>query len=184
MADANNAESIEEARAAELQRSRMRDKQRAREDVHGIAARIAARLNKRIAEGHDTSVLLIGLTLALFKDVVLDNALDFLGGIGEIPILGQLPGYLVSALLTYFMWGKGMFRKKIALKVFLMLLDVSPFFLNNLPMTTITVLLAWKEVRDRALQAESMLAELPGKTAEELTALEEEDEGAEQEEEA
>ena len=51
------------------------------------------------------------------------------------------------------------------------------FFLNNLPMTTITVLLAWKEVRDRALQAESMLAELPGKTAEELTALEEEDEG-------
>ena len=179
MADANNAESIEEARAAELQRSRMRDKQRAREDVHGIAARIAARLNKRIAEGHDTSVLLIGLTLALFKDVVLDNALDFLGGIGEIPILGQLPGYLVSALLTYFIFGKNF-----VLRFFFMFFDVSPFFLNNLPMTTITVLLAWKEVRDRALQAESMLAELPGKTAEELTALEEEDEGAEQEEEA
>jgi len=142
--------------------------------VISLANRIAAKLDKRIAEGHDKSVLFFGLTLALIKDGVADWFLDPFF-IGEVPFIGQIPGYIVTALLVYFMWGKGMLKRKIAMRVIIFLtIDNFPLLINNLPLTTITVLWSWSHVKERALKAETDLAELSKKTMEELENLDNE----------
>lgn len=166
----NGTTTIEEARMAQLQHARLLERVSSRIAVLKLAQKTAAKLDKLIVEGHNTSVLIFGLTLSLLKDGVMDLVLDFLF-IGEIPIIGQLPGMVVSAMLVYFMWSKGMWKKKMLLSVVVLLLaDNLPFAINNLPLSTIAVLWSWKSIRQRALNAETDLQELSQKTQEELEA--------------
>lgn len=132
-----------------------------------LTERATRKLDEMIAEGHSTSVFVIGLTLALIKDGVMDWVFDFVL-IGEIPIIGQIPGMLLSALLVYFMWGKGMLKRKIAARFIIFMLADSLPFLNNLPLTTVAMLLSWRHIKQRARQAETDLGELHTKTQREL----------------
>lgn len=137
--------------------------------------KLAGKLDQMIQQGNDSSVLLIGISLALLKDGVADIALDFLL-IGEIPVIGQLPGMAVSIGLMYFMWGSGMMVNKIKTKVVLLLVvDMFPL-LNNIPMTVVAVLMCWQGVKERALKAQSDLSDLNNKTNAEIQALLDEDE--------
>ena len=142
------------------------------------AEALAAKLNREIAQGHDVIVFTIALLLAAFKDGVLDWILDF-AGIGEIPVVGQLPGIFVSASLAYFLWGKGWFRKaKIRVTYYIVALffDNLPL-LNNLPLTVLEVLWAWHVVRSRAVEAEAERSDLEravGKSLEDIEEAEEE----------
>jgi hypothetical protein len=76
------------------------------------AEKVAEKLEEMIAKGNDKIALFIVLTVALLKDGILDIFLDFLG-IGVIPVLGQIPGYFLSAVLFYLMWGRGMLKGRI-----------------------------------------------------------------------
>ena len=122
---------------------------------------IAEKLNKQIAEGNDVLAFSIALALALIKDIV-DVALDFIFGVGEIPVLGQIPGYIISGILTFFLWGKGWFLKpKIRLAYYGLGLFVDNLPLaNNLPLQTLTVLYAWHNAREKAKQSQGWLQEL------------------------
>jgi hypothetical protein len=166
---------IEEQRMARLQQERMQDKISAEQYVTELAQRAAGKLNQLIAQGHDTTAFGIAIILACLKDGV-DIGLDFIV-IGEIPILGQLPGIFISASLMYFLWGKGWFnttKVKILLWGLGMFFDNLPFLVNDLPMTVLTVFMAWHIVRERAKKAEEDLGELSKKTQEELGAIEQE----------
>jgi hypothetical protein len=141
------------------------------------AKRVAVKLNKLIEDGHDTTAFFIAIILASFKDCV-DLGLDLFFLIGEIPILGQLPGLFISATLMYFLWGKGWLNKtkiKIIWWVFGLFFDNLPL-LNDIPMTVFTVLIAWHVVRKKAGQAEEDLEKLSEKTQEELEEIERETE--------
>ena len=143
-----------------------------KESVMGAAARVARKLNKEIEEGHETTAFMIAIALAAAKDVV-DLVLDLVL-IGEIPILGQIPGYFLSAALTYFLWGKGMFKRtkiRIAYYALSLFFDNLPLF-NNLPINTLMVIYAWHVVRKRAREAENELGDLKQKTGKELEELE------------
>ena len=114
---ANDEASREEERAtADEVAEDERDKQsyfqeltNAREGAVGLARRLVAKLNKEIAMGNDVIAFEIAISLAILKDGVLDILLDFFG-IGLIPIIGQIPGWFLSAFFTYFLWGKGWFN--------------------------------------------------------------------------
>ena len=166
----------EEERVAGLHMARMQDKISAEKAVFEIAERVAKKLNKLIEDGHDTTAFFIAILLAAFKDCV-DLVLDFIL-IGEIPILGQLPGLFISAILMYFLWGKGWFNKtkiKIIWWVFGLFFDNLPL-LNALPMTVFTVLMAWHVVRKKTEKSEEDLKDLIKKTIEELEKIERETE--------
>lgn len=165
---------IEEQRMAGLQQARMADKISAEGFVIGIAERVAGKLNKLIEQGHDTTAFGIAIFLACIKDGV-DIGLDFLFGFGEIPILGQLIGIFISASLMYFLWGKGWFnttKVKILLWGLGFFADNLPFLINDLPMTVLTVLMAWHVMRKKAREAEEQMPKLFEKTIEELEAIE------------
>lgn len=126
--------------------------------VSRAAGAIAERLNREIEAGHDTSVFLFALGLALLKDGLLDWGLNLLG-IGLIPIVGQIPGWLVSGILYYFLWGKGWFRRtkiRISYWILALFFDNLPGF-EELPLTIIEVGFAWWVIRHRARQAETEL---------------------------
>ncbi len=172
----DNATTIENERMAMLNEGRMQDKISAEKFVFEAAQRVANKLNKLIDQGHDTIAFGIAIILAIIKDGV-DIGLDFII-IGEIPIIGQLPGLFISATLMYFLWGKGWFntaKVKILLWGLGMFFDNLPFLINDLPMTVLTVLMAWHVVRERAKKAEENLRELSKKTQEELEAIEQEE---------
>jgi len=122
---------------------------------------IAEKLNKQIAEGNDVFAFSIALALAMIKDGV-DIGLDFIFGVGEIPVLGQVPGYILSGILTYFLWGKGWFlAPKIRLAYYGLGLFVDNLPLaNDLPMNTLVVLYAWHNVREKAKRSQEWLREL------------------------
>ncbi len=170
---ANGATTIEEERMMNLQRAR--NLENSEKLVTEMARKVAAKLNQLIAEGHDTTAFGIAIILAIIKDGLMDWALDFII-VGEIPILGQLPGIFLSAVLFYFMYGKGMFRGKIFARITLFFIaDNLPFFINNAPITTLGVLYAWRNVRRKAREAEEHMKELSKKTQEELEAIEQEE---------
>jgi hypothetical protein len=171
MADATTIE--EDERAVELAEARHRDTEKGQKSVFEIAQRVAGKLNKLIERGHDTTAFSIALLLAALKDGV-DIGLDFLFLAGEIPIIGQLPGVFISAVLAYFLWGKGWFKTtkvKIILWGLGFVFDNLPLA-NDLPMTILTVLWAWHIVRERAQHAERNLMDLKEKTAGELEEIE------------
>ncbi|MBI2451093.1 MAG: hypothetical protein HYV52_02015 [Parcubacteria group bacterium] len=140
-----------------------------------IAQRIANKLNNLIEQGHDTIAFLLAILLAFLKDgmdVILDLML-----IGEIPIIGQMPGILISAILMYFLWGKGWFnttKVKIILWGLGVFADNLPFLINDLPLTVLTVLMAWHVVRKRAKKAKKDLDKLSKKTIKELEQIDKE----------
>ncbi len=126
--------------------------------VTRVAGAIAERLNREIEAGHDASVFIFALWLAILKDGLLDWGLNLIG-IGLIPIVGQIPGWLVSGILYYFLWGKGWFRRtkiRVGYWVLALFFDNLPGF-EELPLTTIEVCLAWWMIRHRARQAETEL---------------------------
>ncbi|MEK9166568.1 MAG: hypothetical protein AAB846_02435 [Patescibacteria group bacterium] len=134
---------------------------RSRRKTSLVTELIAEKLNKQIAEGHDVFAFSIAITLALTKDGV-DVALDFLFGVGEIPILGQIPGYIISGILTNFLLGKGwLLKPKIRLTYYVLGLFVDNLPLaNNLPLSALTILYAWHNVREQAKQSQGRLEEL------------------------
>ncbi len=122
--------------------------------VSHAAQAIAERLNSEIEAGHATAVFLFALGLAFLKDGLLDWGLNLLG-IGLIPIVGQIPGWLVSGILYYFLWSKGWFKKtkiRISYWVLALFFDNLPGF-EELPLTILEVCFAWAFIRRRARQA-------------------------------
>jgi len=169
MADkAQQTEAEAEKKKAEFEQEKMQAKSAAQKQTMDLAERARYKLAELIRNGNDTTVLIIGLTLAIIKDTVMDVGLDFLGGFGEIPILGQLPGWGISALLIFFMSGKGMLKSKITVKVILYLLDLLPFLVNDLPFTTLSVLYSWNDVKEKALKAEGDMEVLEDMTEAQL----------------
>ena len=142
-----------------------------------LAQKAAVKLNKQIELGHETTAFTIAIVLAIFKDGALDIGLDLLGGFGEIPILGQLPGLFVSAALFYFLWGKGWCnttKVKAIIWILGIFIDNLPLA-NELPMTVLTVFMAWHVVHKKAGEAEEKLQTLNEKTMEELEIIEQEE---------
>lgn len=169
---ANRTSYNEEEMMERLHMARMQDKISAENFVFKTAERVAIKLNKLIEDGHDATAFFMAILLAAFKDCV-DLGIDLVL-IGEIPILGQLPGLFISATLMYFLWGKGWFNTtkiKIIWWVFGLFFDNLPL-LNALPMTVFTVLMAWHVVRKKAEGAEENLKELKKKTMRELEEIE------------
>ena len=172
----NNRFPDEEEAMERLYMARMQDKISAEKLVFVVAERVARKLNKLIEEGHDSAAFFIAIFLAAIKDSVDWGSDLFL--IGLIPIVGQLPGLFISAILMYFLWGKGWFNKtkiKIIWWVFGLFFDNLPL-LNDMPMTVFTVLMAWHVVRKKARKAEKDLEKLNEKTIEELEKIEKETE--------
>lgn len=158
--------------AGELHQRRHQEAAALKEYIENIAQSVAAKLNKQIEQGHETGAFLIMIMLAIFKDGLLDILLDFLF-IGMIPVIGQIPGWFVSAVIFYFMWGKGWFLKfRLHLWFYALsfIIDGLPLF-EELPITTLTVLYAWHNVRKWAKEAEEKLQSLDMSTKEELEEL-------------
>lgn len=123
-------------------------------------------LEKMIAK-YDKEALMIVLALALIKDGVMDILLDFFG-IGLIPILGQIPGYFITAVIFYLMWGKGMLKGRITAWVLMLLIGDNLPVVEEFPITTFTVLFAWRGLVKRIKQAESDKERLAEATRDEL----------------
>lgn len=138
------------------------------------AKSLAGKLNKQIEMGHESTAFSIAIMLAIMKDA-LDLGLDAVL-IGLIPVVGQLPGYFLSAVLTYFLWGKGWFLKskmKIIYLVCSVFFDNLPLF-NALPLNTINVLYAWKVVKESGESAAKTMENLHALSEKELAELNEE----------
>lgn len=135
------------------------------------AERAASKLEEMIAKGHDKTAFFIVLAIALLKDGILDIILDFLG-FGLIPILGQIPGYFLSAVLFYLMWGKGMIKGRIfAWVLSFFIIDSLPFF-KEFPFTTVAVLFSWQGVVRKTRQLEAEKERLEEMTEEEVEQIE------------
>jgi len=134
-----------------------------------IAKRVADKLNKQIAMGHETFAFSIVIGVAVLKDLVLDPASDFAPIVGQIVL--SLP---VSAFLMYFLWGKGYFNKQKG-RIFWWLLGIfidTTWLFNLIPITTVTVLMAWRTVHKKGIKAQVSLDKLHEKTLEELEKIE------------
>lgn len=169
---------LEQAYAGELHENRLRDYISVRAQVEKFAARVAVKLTRKVEEGNAYGVLMFVIFLAILKDGLLDIGLDFIFGFGAIPVLGQIPGWFISALL-YVLTG-GTWIKKMGLKTIFFILDILPLF-EELPLTVLFVFLWWHDIRKEAWEAEMHLVELREKTPEELSALDEEYEDEERE---
>ena len=146
-------------------------------DIASLNAKgTAEKLEKMIAK-YDKEALLIVLALALIKDGAADVLLDFFFGVGLIPILGQIPGYFISAVIFYLMWGKGMLKGRIMAWVFLLLIGDSLPILEEFPITTFTVLFAWRGFVKKIKQAEADKERLAEATSDELEEIEKRYEG-------
>jgi len=153
--------------AGELQEARKLHLLNVRAEVEELAERVGRKLQKMIEEGHATEAFMIALFLAGLKDS-LDVTLDLLL-IGNIPIIGALPGLFLTVII-YVITGPS-FKNKMKLKVAWWVLgffvDGLPFF-NALPINTILVLYTWHAVRKDASEAEGKLEKLENITKEEL----------------
>ncbi len=139
--------------------------------VTEAAQRLSEKLNREIERGNDFIAFSIALFLAMFKDG-LEIVLD-LTAVGLVPVLGQIPGIFLSVFLTAFLWEKGWFLKT-RIKVIWWVLG---FFIDNLPaanalpMSTLSVLYAWRIVRKRARAAEEKLEKIKELTEKEIESL-------------
>lgn len=158
----------------ELRRARIGKAGEAKQATLALAGRTAEKLNEMIEQGHETGAFVIAILLACIKDGM-DDILDLLL-IGNIPILGQLPGFFVSATLMYFLWGKGWFnttKVKVIVWVLGFFIDNMPA-VNALPLTVLSVIMAWHVVRKKARGAEEKLQNLHQYSFEELENINEE----------
>ena len=133
----------------------------------------AEKLEKMVAK-YDKEALMIVLALALVKDGAMDILLDFFFGIGLVPILGQIPGYFISAVIFYLMWGKGMLKGRIMAWVLLLIIGDNLPLLEEFPITTFTVLFAWRGFVKRIKRAESDKERLNEMSEEEISQIKEE----------
>lgn len=157
-----------------MQRLNEARRQENKKFVFSISGRVARKLNEMIETGHATTAFTILFSLAMLKDGVLDWVLDFIG-IGEIPFIGQLPGYFVTGIMTYFAWNKGnCFQKFYRKRIILLILDLLPFAINNFPLTTAGIFWMWWDVRKKSAVAEENLKEINTKTREELEIIDQE----------
>jgi hypothetical protein len=135
------------------------------------AKRLSDKLNKEIERGNDFIAFTFALLLAAIKDA-LDIGLTAML-VGLLPIIGAIPGIFLSLFLTFFLWGKGWFLKT-KIKITWWVLG---FFIDNLPavdvlpMNTLLVLYAWRNVRKRARAAEEKLEKIKELTWEEIEGL-------------
>ena len=156
---------IEEERAGRLSQARLTTS--TLKDIASLNSKgIAEKLEKMIAK-YDKEALLIVLALAFIKDGAMDILLDLIG-VGLIPIIGQIPGYFISAVIFYLMWGKGMLKGRIMAWVLLLLIGDSLPFLEEFPITTFTVLFAWRGLVKKIKQAEADKERLSEATNEEF----------------
>ena len=156
---------LEESHHFNLETARLLD---ARKSILGLAERLAQKLNHEIEKGNDTGAFTIALILAIAKDA-LDGFLDFML-IGLIPVIGALPGIFISLTLTFFLLRKGWFLKtqaKVVWWVVTLVFDNIPF-VNAAPLSTIQVLLAWRNVKKKAHNAKVTLANLDNLSSSEL----------------
>ncbi len=180
MADAKQPDQeLELNRQEELTLSRRSMARQIESKVRQLAKKLAQKLEQQIRDGNDASAITILIFLAFLKDGLLDIGLDFLG-IGIVPIIGQIPGWFVSATLFYFMYGKGYFLKqrakmnaRIWLYVLSFIFDGLPA-IEALPVTTITVLHTIKLMKKRARQAKEDLTSLYSLTKRQLESLQKE----------
>ncbi|MCK6462732.1 MAG: hypothetical protein L6Q29_02840 [Candidatus Pacebacteria bacterium] len=134
------------------------------------AANLADKLEEMIAKGNDKSALFIVLSLAAFKDGLMDVLLDFFV-IGVIPVVGQIPGAFVSAVLFYLMWGKGMLKGRLFALVLAFFIGDSLPIIEELPLTVVAVLFAWHGLVKRVQQAEADKERLGEMSVEEMENL-------------
>jgi hypothetical protein len=168
---------IEDERLMRLEEARRieEEAEETRRLVGGIAQRVAFKLNALVEEGHATGVFTFMLAIAIAKDGLMDWLLDFLI-IGEIPLVGQIPGALMGATLWFFMRMRGSYAKRKFRQIILLTIDCLPFFINNLPLTTLSVLWMWSDAKKDAEKAEVNLVDLKNKTRQELKAIDEAEE--------
>ncbi len=179
MAQALTEQTREQAYQEELSISRRVSARLVERGIGQLARKIAVKLEKQIRDGDDVAAIGILIFLAFLKDGLLDIGLNFLG-IGLVPVIGQIPGWFVSATLYYFMYGKGYFLKQRArmnmrgwLFVFGFILDGLPA-VEELPITTLTVAHTIRLVKKRARQAKKDLDSLRTSTQEQITSLDKE----------
>ncbi len=154
--------------ADELSRQRFSYNEFLKGQTTELAEKLAAKLNRMIAEGEDTQAFVIATSLAVAKDS-LDVILTFTG-IGLIPIVGALPGIFLWVVLYTFTSGKGYFKKfklRLAWWILGLFVDNLPLF-SALPVNTLVVLYAWRVTRKRGSAARENLDRLHQSTAEEL----------------
>lgn len=160
---------IEEKRRAVFNQARLTAS--TLKDITSLNAKgTAEKLEKMIAK-HNKEALLIVLALALIKDGAMDILLDF-AGIGLIPIIGQIPGYFISAVIFYLMWGKGMLKGRIMAWALLLLIGDNLPLVEEFPITTFTVLFAWRGLVKRIKWAEAEKERLSEMTNDELEEIE------------
>ena len=141
------------------------------------AKSLAGKLNQEIERGNDFIAFMFALLLAAIKDTLDLGLTAFL--IGLLPFLGpfsflfEVPGLFLSVFLTAFLWGKGWFIKT-KIKIIWWTLG---FFVDNLPgvdaipMSTFSVLYAWRNIRKRAKAAEEKLEKIKELTEKEIEEL-------------
>lgn len=141
--------------------------------INQLVARAAEKLNERIARGQDFSTFMFVILIAGIKDAA---------DIYTLSVAGVVLIF-INLFLMYFLFRKGWFLRtkarilaRVALWVASMIFDNVPG-IGLMPMTTIMVLLAWRNVRQDAARAEVDLPELETKTEEELRELAEEGSG-------
>ena len=158
----------EERRIGRLNLSRARHPKKI---TLAAAEKATGKLEEMIAKGHDKTAFFIVLAIALLKDGILDIILDFLG-FGLIPILGQIPGYFLSAVLFYLMWGKGMIKGRVFAWVLSFFIIDSLPFLEEFPFTTIAVLFSWRGVVRKTRRLQEEKERLEEMTEEEIEQIE------------
>ena len=164
---------IEEERAGRLNKRRLLDTASLQGAVSASAEGVAEKLERMIEKGDDKTALFIVLFIALLKDGVLDIGLDFVGGAGLIPILGQIPGVFLSAVLFYLMWGRGMLKGTIFAWVISLFVADNLWILEEFPLTTVAVLIAWHGLVKKIRKARADRERLMEVEEEELARLEE-----------
>ncbi|RJQ32902.1 hypothetical protein C4572_00320 [Candidatus Parcubacteria bacterium] len=160
----------EEERQARLNQARLL-LSRERLKISSIANDVAEKLEKMIEKGNDKSAFFIVLIIGLAKDGLLDIALDFLG-VGLIPIIGQIPGFFLTSVLFYLMWGRGMLKGRIFAWVLSMFIGDSLPIIEELPLTTIAILFAWKGLLKRIKKIKEEREKLANMTDDEIKEVE------------
>lgn len=170
--DINNVARREEEKLARLQMSRARHRFSLQKSTSNAAAKVTGKLEEMIARGNDKTALFVVLALAALKDGGLDIILDFLF-IGLLPIIGQIPGYFISAVLFALMWGKGMLKGRIFAWVLSFFVADSLPFVEELPLTVTAVLFAWHGLVKKVREMEEQKKRIGKMSQEEIEQIEE-----------
>lgn len=154
MDDLRQTEEIEEERLSRLNQSRLRSDNLSAEVVQTKEAfikKLEAVINKH---RRNKKYFALAFALAAFKELVLDIALDFAFGFGLIPIIGQIPGWATSFAIFILMFGKGMFVGKAKARSIVFLLGDSVPYLEELPLTVISIFFVWSSSSKKAKLAQ------------------------------